>query len=149
MNVAHPIVEYLEAALHATLEVAGAFPADKYDFWPAPKMMAVGEQIEHLAEDLEYVIGPIAVMIGIGGVSHEHDDAPLPRLEHLTAHVLEALAHLPTDAWQQPVSYPGDLVMTPHRAALVMLEHDAHHRGQLIVALRLLGIEPPRRWKEE
>jgi hypothetical protein len=149
MNVAHSIVEYLETALHATLEVAGAFPADKYDFWPAPKMMAVGEQIEHLAENLECVIRPIAAMIGISSVSHEHDDTPLPRLEQITTHVADVLAHLPEDAWQQEVSYPGDFVMTPHRAALVMLEHDAHHRGQLIVALRLLGIEPPRRWKEE
>ena len=149
MNVAHPIVEYMETALHATLEVAGAFPADKYDFWPAPKMMAVGEQIEHLAENLEYVIGPIAAMVGITGLPYEHADGPLSRLEHLTTHVGKVLAHLPQDAWQQDVSYPGDFVMTPHRAALVMLEHDAHHRGQLIVALRLLGIEPPKRWKEE
>src|SRR3972149_10991553 len=145
MNVAHPIVDYLETALHATLEVVGAFPADKYDFWPAPGMMAVGEQIEHLAENLEAVIGPIASLAGLTRVSDDHAAGPLSRLEQLTTHVGEVLAHLPDDAWQQEVSYPGDFVMTPHRAALVMLEHDAHHRGQLIVALRLLGIEPPRR----
>jgi uncharacterized damage-inducible protein DinB len=149
LKVSHPIAEYLEKALDATVEVARAFPADKYDFWPAPKSMAVGEQIEHLADNLKYMIEPIAAQAAIARAPEAPADDPLSRLERVTARIGEVLAHLPEDAWQQTMSYPGDFTMTPARAALVMLEHDAHHRGQLIVALRLLGIDPPRRWKEE
>lgn len=147
--MSHPIPEYLERALEATVEVACAFPADKYDFWPTPQSMTVGEQITHLADTLDYIIRPIAARIAFELDPDDVADGPVSRLERMTTLVGEVLARLSEDNWEQVVEYPDGFAMTPQRAALVMLEHDAHHRGQLIVALRLLGIDPPRRWPQE
>jgi len=143
-----PIADYLVKALDATLDVARAFPLDKYDFWPTPESMTIGEQITHLADTLDYVIKPIADRTGLRPPLEEIADGPISQLERMTAHVGQVLAQLNGDDWTRIVEYPDGFAMTPERAALVMLEHDAHHRGQLIVALRLLGIGPPKRWKE-
>ncbi len=140
------IADTLEQALGATLEVAAAFPDDKLDFWPSPNMKTVAEQIEHLAHNLEYVIEPIARLYDHSAETSQSGE-PVPRLKRAVARVNAVLAAVPEDDWQREASYPDGFTMTILKAALVMLEHDAHHRGQLIVGLRILGIEPPNRWR--
>jgi hypothetical protein len=135
----------LEKALGTTLEVARAFPADKFDFWPAPNMMTVAEQIDHLAHNLEYVIGPIGESLGKPIIISSATN-PQARLEHAIRHVRDVIGAVPEADWMRTVAYPDGFSMSILRAALTMLEHDAHHRGQLIVALRILGVDPPKRW---
>jgi len=140
------IAETLEQALGATLEVAGAFPDDKLDFWPSPNMKTVTEQIEHLAHNLEYVIEPVARLFDHSAEVSQSSE-PIPRLKRAVACVNAVMGAVPDSDWLREVRYPDDLTLTVLKAALVMLEHDAHHRGQLIVALRILDIEPPKRWQ--
>jgi len=144
--MAEVISEMLERALGATLEIVRAFPEDKLDFWPAPNMMTVGEQIEHLAHNLEYVVEPVAVLLNQTAGAPAPSE-PIPRLERAVRRVNEVMAAVPERDWLRETDFPGDFSMSILRAALVMLEHDAHHRGQLIVALRMLEIDPPKRWK--
>lgn len=146
MRMTATIAETLEGALGSTLEIARAFPDDKLDFWPAPNMMTVAEQIEHLAHNLEYVIEPVARLYDLPDASGQPGEL-VPRLSRAIARVNAVLAAVPDDNWMREVSYPDDFTMSILRAALVMLEHDAHHRGQLIVALRILDIDPPKRWQ--
>ena len=141
-------VEYLSKALGATVEVARAFPADKYDFWPAPQSMTVGEQIGHLAMCLDYFIGPVGEMLQERAPADDPALDPMQRLERAALRMTETLARVPAEDWNRSLAYPDGYEMTPERAVLVALEHDSHHRGQLIVALRLLDIEPPKRWKD-
>lgn len=140
------IAETLERALGSTLEIARAFPADKLDFWPAPNMKTIAEQIEHLAHNLEYVIEPVAQLYDYSAVSGLPGEL-VPRLGRAVARVNAVLAAVPDDDWLREVEYPDGFTMSILQAALVMLEHDAHHRGQLIVALRILDIDPPQRWQ--
>jgi len=111
--------------------------------------MSVGEQIEHIAFNVEYMVEPIAMHVGIPRAADTTAAELLSRLAANAVRAGEVLSQLSPDQWQQATPYPAGFTMTPLRAALVLLEHDAHHRGQLIVALRLLGIDPPKRWKEE
>lgn len=143
--MAHPIAEHLERALRATVEVARAFPADKLDFWPAANTMTVGEQIEHVALNLDYAIAPIATTLAIPDAVCPVD-GPVAHLTVAVQRVNEILSQIVDDDWAREISLPDGFRMTVMQSALVMLEHDAHHRGQLIVDLRLLGINPPKRW---
>ena len=140
------IAETLERALGSTLEIVRAFPDDKLDFWPAPNMMTVTEQIEHLAHNLEYVVEPVAALYDHSSEASQSSD-PVPRLERAVTRVNAVMAAVPEDDWLREVGFPGDFKMNILQAALVTLEHDAHHRGQLIVALRILDIDPPKRWQ--
>jgi uncharacterized damage-inducible protein DinB len=136
----------LDKALNATLEVAQAFPDDKFDFWPAPNVRTVAEQIEHLAHNLEYVIAPIAATLGLSEPGPTQSE-PIARLEQAVQRVRDVLGRVPNDGWMRSVEYPDGFSLSVLQGALAMLEHDAHHRGQLIVALRILEIEPPARWR--
>ncbi len=140
------IAETLERALGSTLEIVRAFPDDKLDFWPSPNMKTVTEQIEHLAHNLEYVVEPVAALCDHAAETSQSSD-PVPRLERAVTRVNAVMAAVPEDDWLHDVEYPDGYRMNILQAALVMLEHDAHHRGQLIVALRILGIDPPKRWQ--
>jgi hypothetical protein len=140
------IAETLERALGNTLEVVRAFPEDKLDFWLAPNMMTITEQIEHLAHNLEYVVEPIATLYDHAPVAPPLNE-PVPRLERAAALVNRVMAVVPASDWLRDVKYPDGYSMNVLQAALQMLEHDAHHRGQLIVALRILEIDPPKRWQ--
>lgn len=140
------IAETLERALGSTLEIARAFPDDKLDFWPAPNMRTVAEQIEHLAHNLEYVVEPVARLYDLVFETSQSSD-PVTHLERSVRRVNAVMAAVPDDDWLREAEYPDDFAMSILKAALVMLEHDAHHRGQLIVALRILGIDPPKRWE--
>jgi uncharacterized damage-inducible protein DinB len=136
----------LEKALTATLEVAQAFPDDKLDFWPAPNVRTVSEQVNHLAHNLEYVVEPIAENLDLSPVPATPSE-PLARLERAVQRVREVVGSVPEDSWTRTIDYPDGFSMSVLQGALAILEHDAHHRGQLIVALRLLEIEPPQRWQ--
>lgn len=141
-------VEYLAKALGATVEIARAFPADKYDFWAAPQSMPVGEQIGHLAINNEYFIAPVAEMLRDTPPPDNSALDPIVRLERSVSRMTDVLIRVPDDAWNRPLVYPDGYQMTPSRVVLTALEHDAHHRGQLVVALRLLEIDPPKRWRD-
>jgi uncharacterized damage-inducible protein DinB len=75
-------------------------------------------------------------------------EEPRERLANSIAQVLDVFRKVGTEGWDTPVVMPGDHTMSIRKVALVLLEHDAHHRGQLIVMLRLLGIDPPKRWSD-
>ena len=145
--MANPIAVYIERSLGATLDVVRAFPEEHHSFWPAPKTMTVAEQIEHLAHNLEYVIAPIPAALGMSVETVSADDGPVARLDKAVQNVRDVLGRIDDSDWEQDISYPGGFSMNVMQAALTILEHDAHHRGQLIVALRTLDIEPPRRWQ--
>lgn len=147
MTTTYPSPELLYRALGATLTVAKALPATAFDTRPAPGMMTVGEIIDHIATDLDYVVEPIASWLQLPSPMTVPKD-PVSHLEHANARVREILDKVPYEEWLTDISYPNGLTMSVVRAALVMLEHDAHHRGQLIVVLRSLDIDPPKRWAD-
>jgi len=143
--VAHSIVEQLERSLEATLRVAEACPDDQRGFYPVPGCMTADEQIEHMAHNFDWVIEPIADTLGITCAT----DKPGPPLDHLEwsqRRFLDVLSEVPDVGWDRKISYPEGFGMSVARGALVMLEHDAHHRGQLIIYLHLLEVEVPKRW---
>jgi uncharacterized damage-inducible protein DinB len=146
--VTRETVEYLARALDATVAVAQTFPADGYDFWPTPESMTVGEQIDHMADCVQEFFTPMAGKIGRPLPAIESADTPANRLASVAAWANEVLCQMPEETWTELFRYPDGYEMTPLRAVLTAIEHDAHHRGQLIVALRLLGIEPPKRWAD-
>lgn len=143
--MAHPIAEHLERALRATVEVARAFPADKLDFWPAANAMTVGEQIDHLTLNLDHMIAPVARLYATQLVIDIGDD-PVARLTQAVSRVNDVLCLVRERDWEVEADLPEGDGRSVIQTALIMLEHTAHHRGQLIIALRLLGIDPPPTW---
>jgi uncharacterized damage-inducible protein DinB len=64
-------------------------------------------------------------------------------LAHLRAESGELLAELSPADMQRTVVTPGGASMAAWKWLRAMCEHEAHHRGQLYLMLRLCGIETP------
>jgi len=146
------------------IRVIEAFPERDLDFKPRPELLTARETVVHIAEaEHSWVDG----VLGQGAdneewVSPVDPDDPA-RGWKLTieapdrASMLELLerTHRSTRAWlDRPAADLAFEVYSEtrkrHYSAHWVLdrvhEHDIHHREQLALYLRLLGIEPPSMW---
>lgn len=144
-----------------TLAIAEDIPEDKYGFRPTPESRSVAELLRHIAvysighADM-YAVKKMTSFVGFDwGAYLQQAQADERRLE-TKAQILDALRS-GGDAW---ASYVGSLSeaeqerritfsedgVPPARSRfetiLSVKEHEMHHRGQLMVLERMLGIVP-------
>jgi uncharacterized damage-inducible protein DinB len=128
-----------------TARVMGAAPDDKLDWRPAEGMFALRELICHFpqaellivrsalagsAQKSELDLSGLNVSQIVETFNHQHD------------RLAEEVSRLSADQLKEEVDFFGRKM--PRLALLIgMTEHEIHHRGQLFVYLRLLGVKPP------
>ncbi len=130
-----------------TLEVAEAMPWEYYTFRPVEEEFTFAEQLEHIAGNMQWLAGKY-----LRGQAFTH-----PLLEQPSRSPQESLGLLQASlrfAQETLEQYPADSLNKPHdffagplnsrQLINLMHDHHTHHRGQLIVYLRLKGIRPPR-----
>jgi uncharacterized damage-inducible protein DinB len=143
-----------------TIQIAREIPDDKYDFRAAPGIRAVGQSLVHIAlapgiqlhlqrnriGDLQSVnfmelIGPLAAEEAKPRTKAEII-ALLESEGSVFASYLEGL----TDAFlSEPVKMPPGAqpaTKTRFEMLLSVKEHEMHHRGQLMVLQRMMGLTP-------
>ena len=136
----------LDAYETETLKTAGiwaAFPKDAMNFRPAEKSRTVLEQMDH---QIQSEGGWMVKMLGIDiGDFQPNEKTKVGHIEQYTADAGKRLAILrakPESWWREPAAFFD----VPHSRAWIFLRrlnHSAHHRGQLVVYLRLLGVRVP------
>lgn len=143
------------------IQAINAFPPDRLDFKPRPEMFTAHQMILHIAEAERGWIHNV-----VEGGTYEEWVAPADDPAQgwkATYHAPDQAAlltlleewHKPTQRWfQQPASELSRVITmrspdgTERRATLHWIldhvqEHEIHHRAQLNLYLRLMGIEPP------
>ena len=143
------------------VRLIAAFPEKDFDFKPRPELMTMRELVVHIAEAERSWIHCV-----IDGAAEEDWVVPLDDPTRGYRLVVDApdraslLAllerwHRPTQAWlDRPESELAHEVnseakgrrYTVHWTLDRVHEHEIHHRAQLGVYLRMLGIEPPSFW---
>ena len=143
------------------LRAVQALPSEGFDWKPRPEMFTAQQVIVHIAEcERGWIHGTLD-----GGPYEEwvvpHED---PRQGWITAYdapdhaallsMLEAW-HRPTQVWlAKPVSELTRVVVsrvpggperrhTVHWILDLVQQHEIHHRAQLLLYLRLMGLPPP------
>lgn len=130
-----------------TLEVARAMPPEQYNFRPTPEEMSFGEQLEHMAENMMWLSSNYLTGISV--------ESPLLIKEGRNPEEIIALMELALNTAREAIlrANPEGLSatvdffagpMTRRQIILLLHDHHTHHRGQLVVYLRLNGIKPPR-----
>jgi uncharacterized damage-inducible protein DinB len=140
-------VERLKNAKDYSLKVAEAMPADKYDFRPTPVEMSFGGMLMHMAENLLYISTEfVSTDRGKAMGAMPTDSSKANTIKTLSAAydaAIATVAALPKENLPDSVAFfAGKL--TKMQMINILSDHQTHHRGQLIVYLRLNGILPPR-----
>lgn len=129
-----------------TLAVAGLMPAADYSFRPSTAELAFGEQLLHLSKNLRWLSsqylkdGQKDPMINsFDGI---HKDSILKVLNRSYDYALKCMKDFPSQQLADSVEFFAG-PMTKLQIINLINDHQTHHRGQLIVYLRVKGIAPP------
>lgn len=140
-------VTKLEHSRDYTLKVAELMPEEQYGFRPKEEMMSFRRQLIHMADNLEWLssqyLGADFVPIegrDIGEVSKDSVISIVKRAYDRAIGTFETFD--PANMKDTVDFFAGP--MTKLQIMQLVHDHQTHHRAQLLVYLRLEGIEPPR-----
>jgi uncharacterized damage-inducible protein DinB len=144
----------LEQELATTRRVLERVPDEHWDWQPHEKSMSLGRLAGHLAE-LTFLALTV-IQRDAFDVATDRPDRPAPANREQVLSVFDrgaseltaAVDALPADQWGQnwALKAAGEVFISlPKTAALrsMGISHPIHHRGQLSVYLRLLGVSVP------
>jgi uncharacterized damage-inducible protein DinB len=128
-----------------TLEFAQAMPEDYYDFTPTPVEMTYREQLRHVAGNMVWLCSTY-----LGGSSSHVDPTKsgdskkeiIAMLEKSFDYAAQTIHSLTEHKLNEKVDFLAGR-MTKRRLVMLLSDHVTHHRGQLVVYLRLKNVEPP------
>jgi uncharacterized damage-inducible protein DinB len=153
VSIAHALLGELEQEAQTTRRVLERIPQEHLSWKPHPKSMSLGQLALHVAT----VPGNVAELAAMDTVpappafvqAEARTSAELvPALTASVAKAREHLGGMNDDAMEKTwrLMHDGRELMAMPRVAFaraVMLNHWYHHRGQLLVYLRLLDLPVP------
>jgi uncharacterized damage-inducible protein DinB len=144
-----------------TLQAARDIPADKYDFSPADGFMTVEKLLTHIAisKEFQHRVHAVEKLTNMADLDwqplmaemqEEQDrsrskDEVIALLEETGEAWASFLEGVSDDFLAETVGFPeewGQPPKTRFEMLLSVKEHEMHHRGQLMLIQRLLGIVP-------
>lgn len=151
---AHALIAELDAELPATRRVLERLPAERFTWRPHAKSMSAGQLAQHVAS-IPANIARIAQTQGLDVATRpteyascENRDALLATLDASVASARDALAALDeagaNTIWK--FTFGDKPIFAGPRLAVMRtmaLNHWYHHRGELVVYLRLLDVPVP------
>ncbi len=145
-----PLVQELtqkwQNAAEYTLELAESMPAELYDYRPCPECMTFSEQLLHMTHNMNWLGKRY-----LNADPHSAEDLEIGQPKDITIewltegfdNALNAFRSISPEELDDEVEFFAG-PMTKRQIMHLMHDHLTHHRGQLVVYLRLNGITPPR-----
>lgn len=137
------LLDTYETEILKTIGTWAAFPADKIEFRPHPKSRSVLEQMEHQVQSEGRWM---ASMLGIDtGDPNPRDRTLQAFIDKYTADARRRLEILrgKDDEWWRGITTFFDVRRSRAWVITRRINHSTHHRGQLVVYLRLAGAKVP------
>jgi len=157
---ARELAESLRTVRKNTLQIAEEIPEAQYGFKPTPESRSVGELLAHIAlgyrfQQEVHATGHRTTLAGIDFpalMKRLGEEAAQPRTK---AQIIDMLKR-EGDGWAswmearsdeflaERVEFPGEPPTSKSRFEMLLStkEHEMHHRGQLMLIERILGIVP-------
>ncbi|HXE89397.1 MAG TPA: DinB family protein [Terriglobales bacterium] len=134
-----------------TVECAQAMAEPRYSLRPTPDMRTFGQQLVHIAESVQAIYEmfieekakPAQVFSEAGQESVPSKILVVAKLHENFGYVERAALRLDGGTLEDSVPMFGGRPMTKRRVLRYLLDHATHHRGQIIVYMRLAGARPP------
>ena len=160
MYGAKELAEGFDTVRKNTVQIAQDIPADKYDFKAAGGVKSVGEMLAHLAVSPRWQVDlhterVTAVDFSLFGArlaraaaeekTLRTKDQIVAALEEGRGEFVRFLARLTPELLAETITFPPPIqpsTKTRFEMLLGVKEHEMHHRGQLMLIERILGIVP-------
>lgn len=129
-----------------TIEIAALMPEEHYDYKPTPEIRSFREQLHH---SMENVVWLCTSYLGVKPFEEDLKNMELSKAEVLELYqkvaafseeIVQALE--PHDLRMKVQFFTGPMRL--NQILTLLNDHMTHHRGQMILYLRLKGIKPPR-----
>lgn len=121
-------------------------PADRYDYKPDEGFMSFGEQMLHIAGNIEYLT---EIITGEKISFHDREQAAnfnkaeiISILQEANSHVAGLILTISPEALYEELNF-GNVEMSRENLFYLLRDHQTHHRGQAVVLLRLNKIKIP------
>jgi uncharacterized damage-inducible protein DinB len=141
-------LDHLDRVHERTRRVVRCITPEALEWSPAPGRWTPGDQVRHLAGIERWMYAENAHGRPSRYAGHGRElavglDAVLAYYDGLHAASRALFATLTPAQWDARTATPAGTPITTWKWLRAMLEHEAHHRGQLYLTLGLLGIATP------
>lgn len=129
------------------IQLAEAFPEDKYDWRPAEGITSVGEALLHVAGGNYFLASKLGFappedvdVMGLSKITGKENI--IAALKKSNDFVLENITKVEDDTLSEEVDF-GFMKSNKLGGLLAIMEHNGEHKGQLIAYARTNGVVPP------
>jgi uncharacterized damage-inducible protein DinB len=134
-----------------TQEYLNTMPADKYAFRAVDSIRSFAQQMLHLASGTAFLMniatGAQPTTYNARGLETrpgaQTKDSVTWYVNASYDYAIDAVKNLDVSKLGETVNAPGGRQATRYAMLLKAIEHQAHHRGQTTIYIRLQGIRPP------
>jgi len=120
-----------------------AFPDAAMDYRPAPKSRSVIEQMEHQVQsEARWMANMLGIDTGDPNPAERTKRGFIEKYRSDATRRLQVLKTKPEEWWRKKTNF-FDVVRSRAWIMTRRINHSTHHRGQLVVYLRLLDIPVP------
>jgi uncharacterized damage-inducible protein DinB len=141
-------LEYWDGVRGRTRRVVACIPPDRLEWTPRAGSFTLGDLVRHLATIerfmyAETVAGRPSSYPGCGRDLADGYPAVVEYFERLDAEAKTIIGALSDADLQRKCLTPAGVPITTWKWLRAMVEHEAHHRGQLYLMLGLLEVPTP------
>lgn len=142
-----------KAFFEGTEMVVDGIKPEMFDIRPMPQLMTFGEQIDHMSSVEAEILGETSEAIEFGKIPFDFAKSndlvgavgQWKRIHISGDEFLGKLADKDLDRRFLTVSHMQVSVLYMINT---VIEHEIHHRGELIAYFRMIKKQPPRRWSD-
>jgi len=144
-------LERLEKSKEYLILVAETMPEDKYDFKAMPESMSFAENLMHIGWAMDWhsqsLMGGREARDWNTDTELKVDDKSkkemIAKISETFGKTIEFISNFDLNRLEERLDYFG-ADRTKRQILLLLADHISHHRGQMLVYMRLNGLKPPR-----